>query len=548
MGATRIKICCASLLFAAMLGCLGCQRTRNARIIAEAGRILDTDPDSASRMLARISDPAKLPDAERADYGYLTALAHARCGQAIAGDSMAVFSLDYYLKNGRTERLPLAYLVAAVHRKWRGDLPAYRRMLREGMRLAEERGDSLLLSEMYNHLRSDAYDNRHDLAEAIAAARQTMRYDTTRTAWMSYLIGLAYSDLGQLDSVRYYVERSIALSEAGGDRHLADFARRNYADMISGPGRYAEAIGLLLRNEELPCLSLGLNYLSLGKLDSAQYYVDLIMEQKRQGVEYYMTVDNMVMTLQAVIDYSRGRNIDWGRLGRYNDSIVEKAGRDRRLFEEKVIEQNRLEQRNLELLVGRQRAQLYATWAALLLAVAVVLTVVYVRRKKALLAGAEEKAETLARLLREAAESGDRENAFFRKVLLQQLGLIRLVATTPTAQNQELLKQVSRISNNDVDVDNLLVWHDLYQVVDSVYDGFYSRLTSKYGSLLSDREIQLCCLLCAGFSTKEISVVTQQSLQTVYQRKTTIRRKLGMDEKGDIVGFIRSLPLASDPA
>lgn len=41
-----------------------------------------------------------------------------------------------------------------------------------------------------------------------------------------------------------------------------------------------------------------------------------------------------------------------------------------------------------------------------------------------------------------------------------------------------------------------------------------------------------------GFSTKEISVVTQQSVRTIYQRKTDIRHKLGMDEKEDIIGNI----------
>lgn len=48
----------------------------------------------------------------------------------------------------------------------------------------------------------------------------------------------------------------------------------------------------------------------------------------------------------------------------------------------------------------------------------------------------------------------------------------------------------------------------------------------------------LCCLLKAGFSTKEIMLVTQQSLQTVYQRKSSIRKKTGMPEKADIAAHI----------
>ena len=37
---------------------------------------------------------------------------------------------------------------------------------------------------------------------------------------------------------------------------------------------------------------------------------------------------------------------------------------------------------------------------------------------------------------------------------------------------------------------------------------------------------------------REISVVTQQSVRTIYQRKTDIRHKLDMDEKEDIIGNI----------
>ena len=46
------------------------------------------------------------------------------------------------------------------------------------------------------------------------------------------------------------------------------------------------------------------------------------------------------------------------------------------------------------------------------------------------------------------------------------------------------------------------------------------------------------CLLKANFSTKEISIVSGQGVRMVYQRKSVIRQKLGMEEKGDIVEFL----------
>lgn len=168
----------------------------------------------------------------------------------------------------------------------------------------------------------------------------------------------------------------------------------------------------------------------------------------------------------------------------------------------------------------------------------------YIRNRRDKLLEAEEKLESLQQLLREAAttehstDNATPDSHFFRKILLQQLGLIRLMATTPTEQNQELLQQMSRIANDNLPADTLLVWEDLYPLIDAVYAYFYTRLTQLADGRLSEKEVQLCCLLCAGFSTKEISVVTRQSVRTIYQRKTTIRHALGMDEKDDIVDYI----------
>ena len=115
-----------------------------------------------------------------------------------------------------------------------------------------------------------------------------------------------------------------------------------------------------------------------------------------------------------------------------------------------------------------------------------------------------------------------------------------MVAVSPSVHNRELLRRMAEITDKELPVESLLVWDDLYSVIDSAYNGFYSGMVNLYKDILNEKEIQLCCLLCAGFSTKEISVVAQQSVPTVYQRKTTIRRKLGMDEKEDIVIFIAS--------
>ncbi|MDE6286111.1 MAG: LuxR C-terminal-related transcriptional regulator, partial [Muribaculaceae bacterium] len=55
-----------------------------------------------------------------------------------------------------------------------------------------------------------------------------------------------------------------------------------------------------------------------------------------------------------------------------------------------------------------------------------------------------------------------------------------------------------------------------------------------------DKEEQIVALMAAGFSTKEMGVITAQTAATIYVRKSSIRKKLGVPEKEDIVAFLRA--------
>ena len=98
------------------------------------------------------------------------------------------------------------------------------------------------------------------------------------------------------------------------------------------------------------------------------------------------------------------------------------------------------------LTVERQEAQLTLLGCLLLLVVVGGGAFFYIRRRRHRLIEAEERIETLNRLLADATKGDDEQRVagstdkevedgqFFRKILLQQLGIIRLVATQPTSQ------------------------------------------------------------------------------------------------------------------
>ena len=124
-----------------------------------------------------------------------------------------------------------------------------------------------------------------------------------------------------------------------------------------------------------------------------------------------------------------------------------------------------------------------------------------------------------------------------RRAMLQLLGLIKMVAETPTEQNREMLRKISSIES---DTDGELVnWNDVFELINTLYPGFYDNLHAAYGGILTLKEEQIIVLMVAGFSTKEISVITGQTTSTIYVRKSSIRKKLGVPEKEDIIRFLR---------
>lgn len=360
---------------------------------------------------------------------------------------------------------------------------------------------------------------------------------------------LYYSD-NQIDSALIALRKASEYQSPEDSALVWGYVMRNYADMLSDSGENREAVDLqrrvLQKYEETnnplliwSYLSLSRYYLNMGQMDSARYYM-----QKGDSIHLpYMDRDLslsisylMQKTLMNYVDTHSFtiRDVAFFSNRAYNDFI-----RDQRVIMQKGKTQLLLQQQNMNLQLEKQKERTFFVGAISLCILLLAAVIWYLQRRKRLLIEKEEELEALRRLLQETeGADGSGNDKFVKKMLLQQLGLIRIVATNPSSDHQELLVQMGRIANKDVAADDLLVWNDLYKTIDLVYDDFYTRISSQYGHILNEKELQLCCLLKSDFSTKEISVVIQQSIRTVYQRKTVIRQKLGMEEKEDIAEFL----------
>ena len=506
---------------------------------AEADRLVnENNLDSAAWLLEEQITLSALSDSDKAEYGWRLAWLHLLQDRSLVNDSLIDYSVDYY-KEHASEPLLSAYFVKAIYMgDSRKGLEQRRSLYREAIDSAFSRSDSTYLVRFYDKLTSMTFGEGL-YRETIADSKEWEASPKAGFKEMAYyMAGLSYSRLQMRDSADYYLRLAVDSSLAKDIKWYAHHFARNYADFLYDFNPKASISYLRLLKERYPereiLGSYVMPWINLGELDSARKYI----EKNTLDLERSHSDD----IASHALNYAYQFILDVSRLGQYCDSLYIVKSQTEKAERERLIDQNRLRQANLRLEMSRQRTFSILVIVSLFSLLVAGGVSIYIRNRRNRLIDMEERLEALRQLLDESrqsvAEEEKPDSAFFRKVLLQQLGVIRLMATTPTQQNKELLQQMTRITNEDVPVDTLLVWDDLYPIIDAVYDNFHTHLVRLSDGRLLEKEIQLCCLLCAGFSTKEISVVTQQSVRTIYQRKTDIRHKLGMDEKEDIIGNI----------
>lgn len=522
--------------------------------IEKAEQIMEQKPEVAIALLQSVKKPETLPDSLRARFALALGQAHFAAHWVMDEDSLLTYALQYYARPevGDTLRLLSACKLSAHYLYDSERYKEATEMMAEGSRIAALINDTAARIHLLRSL-GNITEGNDDFKGLISLQKELMEIDpdsTQRYSNYNVLAVMYYCD-NLTDSALLALRKASECLYTSQDSLQALYqGTRNYADMLSDVGENREAIRLqqsiLPKFKEMKhpfeCLSyqsLSRYFLNLGQMDSARYYMQRADSTRVPYIDQDLSLSNYYMIQNTLMDYVESGSFKIRDIAFFSNRLYNNFIRDQRKIAQKGKVQLLLQQQNMNLQLEKQKERTFFVGVISLCIMLLFAVIWYLQRRKHLLIEKEEELEALRRLLHEAAEDNSGGNdKFVKKMLLQQLGLIRIVATNPSSDHQELLVQMGRIANKDIVADDLLVWNDLYKTIDMVYDGFYSRISHKYGNLLNEKELQLCCLLKSDFSTKEISVVIQQSIRTVYQRKTVIRQKLGMEEKEDIAGFL----------
>lgn len=529
-----------------VLAACGGSSARYARLLGQAEAVVHSDPDSALSIIDEIEPSEIGGDSLKAKYYYLTALAHKNQNRPSAADSLIRFSYNYY--KGKDLRREVESATLCARQMFiTGDHKGAFALLDS---IADISGlpDSLLINTLKMRVSLD------NIIENVASYNPRIRRlleidkDPDGQKIYRFWLYLDYLYRNNTDSALIILNDLIAKAEAEKD----DIDRFNFLfekiGTLEESGRYEESKALadwLLENapgssvqhylhlwKAVNWFNLGRSDLSMVELSRADSCASGISEAERG---YYDSFASMLRTVAAYKDAGALKII---QVAKNSNRQKEYYKITEALRRESELNAFRLESKRAALKARseRQAATIIILVLTALLAGGVALWAVRSRRRKQ--AEAEERAEALHSMVEElkTSRASDNDRAL-RHAMLQQLGIIKMVAEVPTQQNREMLRRISSI-NGDTG-GSLVNWQNVYHAIDSLYSGFYTWLHERYGAKLTDKEEQIIVLMLAGFSTKEIGVITGQTAATIYVRKSSVRRKLELPEKEDIISCLK---------
>ena len=515
---------------------------KESRLLETSARIVDERPDSAYMLLKNL-DFNNLKDKKlKADYALTRAKANMYMGRSLVTDTLLSQAVDFYKAVGDTASHIESVIAQANHLRslerkdeaWAlidslvNDMPCdIQRQLNQvllGFSFSDkDNAKALMIIDRQIKLAHDGSERLNFEIKKITPL-VTLNRSKDAVALCDSLFALPDApEEGSNDWLYMRINYAAALGE---HRETSPQAVAILKDVL---GRMKNVPSDKLVEFYIPMVNLQLNS---GNINEATKYTNLVDSLDSDIFDRDPVAASYLEFLKIVLDYEHNGALSLSRLSNTahslrkvsNDLEVKRQERDDAL--ENAYD---LSRSNYELTIRHQHLWLFIILIMLVGVIIVTIIFFVAHRRRQKLIEAEERIEALEQLAMAATKpSPDDKQALFKKTLLLQIDIIRAFAEAPTAHNQEALKKISNAGNSDSETDALVNWSELYPVIDELYEKFHANLLNDYPGVLSEREIQILCLLRAGFSTKEISVLIQQNSNSVYVSKTSIRKKLGL--------------------
>lgn len=546
----QFRIVCA-FLFTAFL--VSCNFYGGAdKVLTNVEALVDQYPDSALRLLDTEILEKNLDRDAYYKYILLYTQARDREDMDIKNDTLIFRVRDYYLNKKDLLRTALSfYYSGRVLESQNNKEDALSMYLDAELYALQTENDKLKGHIEYS---IGAINHKKYLKdEAISRFKLSAQYYHKSANYKNELqayngIGTAFLLKKELDSSFFYLNESLLLAQSIKDSVGQGLALQNIGlsyqmikDFHKSREKFKQAIPFFKKNEDKARIYLNIAYSFNDERnrDSTLYNINNSLELIR-GDEA-SSLRSMIIQLQSRIE-ENDKNYEKAlafqkEYADYLQKIFKEANNQAVLDIQKKYDFEVIQDENNRLLVEKQSASLIIL-GLMILVLGMSIFIIYwksVDNKEAL-----SDAELKISQLNDMAESFNKKENSFKKVLLEHFDILKKVALLEgdmkddeKKQGQKLLKKVNEIIYKQESLD----WNILNDTMNQLYSGFLEKLQEKFPQL-EDAEVRMCCLVYAGLNNTEISILMEWTINTIQMKKSAIRKKIGVGGYGNLSDFL----------
>ena len=531
-----MKCFCIGIFLAVLSSCIYySEEVAHQLVLAE--KIIESRPDSAWQILRHIEGQRYFSREQHAVYCLLYTEAMDKTRKKHTSDSLIRVAVDFFSKN--PDRYP-EYLAKSLF--YQGRVYHDTNMSDDAMQLyMEVEIKSQALSELnllglVNSEMGHLFQRQNLSGKAIEHFTKSANYfhrvrNFKNEGYALINLGLNYYVVKKYDSTIFHVQKVRQIA-----RDIRDTALLSQSLIVLGMAytklEKPDAVKLYLQE----CINLPLNdmklaqaynslsdaYLQEAQWETARFYAHKALEKGVRINSIYSQATSyrcLYLIEKEEGDYSSALDY-YDKCAQLKDSINALESRNNVLEIQEKYNAERWKNKTMRLEANQQ----YVRSLLLVFALGVVVLVLIFflhrsRHRQKLL-----KSETLAM----------KNEARLKEFLLKRLDVSKeLVALMqhpkpdPEKIQTKLHTLVDKLTFDAADREALIT------TVNELFNGFADKLAARYPVLTPD-DIQLCCMICAGFDAGIMSTIMGIGLDSIYKKRSRLRKKIGLHEKEDI--------------
>ena len=534
--------------------CIWCCSKDTCMVLQKADQFMETYPDSALCLLETI-DTRQLTSKENAWYALLYTQALDKNHKVIPNDSLIRIAVDYYSHHREVQKLAEAKYYWGCYYMDEGQKEEAIKVFLDAEKIALSVEANNLLGLIYYRI-AILQESQFSIKQAQESFANSAYYfhkaNNLKNENITLLReGNIFRYTKQYDSCIYYLNKALWMAQERKDTSLLALTHNYKGNVYISQGyiqnaKHEALKALRLLKEKAPSIYyvlLGDIYLQQNELDSAEYYIKKCLnttqkEKIKPGVftrlqKIYEKKKNFY---QALLYAKEVNTLTDSMYRNYKKSVLQ--------FEQKY----RYEQLQREAALLKAKEAWLGVIVISLITLMIIIIALYqyiVDRRKKELMKYRLRLETFEHKLTAREYSllllSERDQKL-KEIVQRQIEVTKkiIVATTLSGRQAVDYKKIL------TDLLSLEKWEEFCEGINILYDGFVEELKINY-PMLTDTDLKLCCLTCAGFTTKEIASFMQVMDCTVNNRRCEIMKKINNNRKLKFKDFIKEIANKCSP-